>query len=110
MKRVSPLAVCGVLFSVLALAATARWSYFLAQRRHWDAEVAELCVRDGGVRVFERVSLTDERYIDREGNIRIPPMMRQSSTTRPLPFSAKPSDLYFEKSSITILNDKDPRV
>lgn len=60
---------------------------WLAQGEKWlaDQQVRELCAKDGGVRVYETVTLPPERF-DKWGNVNIP--ARQT---------AKPSDEYYSE-------------
>lgn len=51
--------------------------------RYYDKKIADLCSRDGGIRVYERVALRADQF-DAFGNPRIPDKL-----------NAKPTDPYF---------------
>jgi hypothetical protein len=61
-----------------------------------DDEVRRLCAIDGGVKVYETVTLPAERF-DKYGNVRIP-----------LKRSAKPGDDYFYEGVTSVLKPGDP--
>ncbi|WP_154716613.1 hypothetical protein [Sterolibacterium denitrificans] len=61
-----------------------------------DAEVRELCAKDGGIKVYEKVTLPPEKF-DQYGNIRIPTKK-----------DAKPSDEYYYDDEDTYFRKGDP--
>lgn len=61
-----------------------------------DSEIRHLCEIDGGVKVYETVTLSPE-YFDSWGNLPIPSMA-----------DAKPSDNYYYIRETTILRSSDP--
>ncbi len=73
---------------------------WLAQGEKWlaDRQVRELCAKDGGVRVYETVTLPAERF-DKWGNVNIPNKQY-----------AKPTDEYYFESEDRYLKQNKPRV
>jgi len=55
-----------------------------------------MCEKDGGARVNERVAVTSQ-YIDKDGNIRIPP---NGYRENPFEWEAKPDDLFYYETEI----------
>jgi len=82
------LIVPGVLVLLLLLAI----GFFEGRKAYWDYRVKEMCEKDGGTKVFERVSIPST-YLDKDGNIRIP--AKPSTPDKPLHFEAKPTDLFY---------------
>lgn len=66
--------------------------FFEGRKAYWDYRVRGMCEKDGGTRVFERVSIPPA-YIEKDGTIRIP--AKASIPDRPLHFEAKPTDLFY---------------
>lgn len=87
------------LFLVSSLAACV--SYSPARYAHWDAKVRELCKKDGGVTVYERVKLTPREY-QMLGGV-------GGSVSVPLR-GAKPGLPYVAESKTTWLNEANPVV
>ena len=53
--------------------------YTLVNQAYWDKRVEEMCEKDGGRIVYERVFLSEEEYggmLDSAGNLRIPTRYR----------------------------------
>ena len=67
----------------------------------WDAKVKELCESDGGVTVYERVTLSRTEDIVRESG---------SSITVPRRQSASANAPYVSEEKIVWLNEANPRV
>lgn len=63
-----------------------------------DAEVRELCAKDGGVKVYETVKLLAERF-DKWGNVRIPSKR-----------NAAPTDEYYYELETTYFRTGNPEV
>lgn len=73
---------------------SASFWYGGGQKLYWDARVRKLCAIDGGVKVYETVTLPADRF-DSHGNINAP-------TNR----SAKPTDeYYYEKENESLKTD-----
>lgn len=47
---------------LLTLLLTSCTGYVPGQQSYWDAQVREMCEKDGGVRIFEVVSLNSQQY------------------------------------------------
>jgi len=62
-------------------------------KAYWDHKVKEMCEEDGGIKVYERVPVP-ERYVDKDGLIRIPTLSRDP-TRKPFGWEAKPDDLFY---------------
>lgn len=73
---------------------------WLAEGEKWqaDRQVRELCAKDGGVRVYETVTLPPERF-DKWGNVGIPEKSR-----------ANQADEYYYESKIQYLKSGNPEV
>lgn len=85
-RRESGMGLIGmiVLIPVLLIVAAVAWyGYCEARKAYWDHRVKEMCAKDGGVKVYERVPLP-QKYVDKDGLIRIP-----------FEAHAKPNDEYF---------------
>lgn len=67
-------------------------------KSHYDRQVREMCAKDGGVRVYETVTLTNERF-DEFGNIRIP-----------IKKDAQPDDEYFYVWNVHRYRDGNPTI
>ena len=93
----------GVLKKGLVVAATVgffAWFLWIAVGRNmWlDHQVREMCAKDGGVKVYETVTLPPERF-DKYGQVRVPAKVY-----------AKPEDEYFEEWKIVYLHRGNPEV
>ena len=76
--------------------------YCEANKAYWDYRVKEMCLKDGGVKVFEKVDLTKEQYVnlkDFQGSIRAPNEK-----------FARPDDVLVSSSSRAILHAGYPTV
>lgn len=67
-------------------------------KTHYDRQVRELCVKDGGVRVYETVKLPSSRF-DQFGQLRIPSKQ-----------NVKPEDEYLYESSTTYTRNGNPEM
>jgi hypothetical protein len=70
------------------------------QRAYWDAKVEELCRKDGGVTVYERVRINSAEYKTLGG-------FGGGSTVYPRS-TAKPDALYVADNTTTWLNESPP--
>src|SRR5688572_27544698 len=90
-------------FSVLvasALAGCMGWAP--GRQANWDARVKEMCEKDGGVAIYERVPISKvqfEKMGKVGGHVSIPPRE-----------SAKADDPLFWDESVTLFRDANPRV
>ncbi|MBU1236747.1 MAG: hypothetical protein KJ634_12120 [Gammaproteobacteria bacterium] len=66
------------------------------EKARLDEQVRELCAKDGGIKVYEIVTLPEEKF-DSTGNVRIP--FKQH---------AGPSDEYFIETETVVLREGDP--
>jgi len=72
------------------------------RQAYWDAKVKELCEKDGGVTVYERVKLTQSEY-QRLGGVRgIVPVPQRST--------ANPGSPFVADTVMTIIRDWGPEV
>lgn len=55
------------------------WGVPTGRKMYYDGVVRELCAKDGGVKVYETVTLPTERF-DKYGSVRIPLKEKMSST------------------------------
>lgn len=67
-------------------------------KAYYDRQVREMCAKDGGVRVYETVRLSDERF-DQFGQIRIPPKQ-----------DAKAGDEYFYEWNVHRYKEGNPSI
>lgn len=76
--------------------------FYEGRKAYWDSEVREMCAKDGGTRVHERVTLTKTEY-DRLGGqggmIAVP---HEKSALKDYP--------YISTGTTMIINENDPRV
>lgn len=100
----------GLGFGLVAAAIVGWYSYVEYRRNYWDDKVREMCARDGGIKVIEREILVRGRYVDADGNIRIPPKAQPREGYGPLPFEATEDDLVFYQVKTTLIRDERPRV
>lgn len=84
----SLLLIPGVLVLLLLLAV----AFFEGRKAYWDYQVREICKKDGGTKVFERVAIP-HKYIDKDGFIQIP--AKPSIPDKPLHFEARTTDLFY---------------
>ena len=76
--------------------------YFSVNQARWDSRVRELCARDGGVTVFETISVSPEEFAA------LPTTGGQ--TAIPTQSAMKPKAPAFFTSSETVITDGNPRV
>ena len=88
------------LFAVVPLAGCMGW--MPGQQAYWDAQVKELCEKDGGVTVYERVKLTQSEY-ELLGGI-------YGAISVPSRNVAASSTPYVSDTTITALHDWAPEV
>lgn len=98
-QKVAHIAVGVLLFSIWF--GGAFWEV-AGKKMFWDAKVRELCAVDGGVRVYERVELS-QNLIDWAGRIAIPP--RYKATAENLYFYEM-QDQYLRKNNPTIVRTR----
>jgi hypothetical protein len=84
-----------MLLTAAALASCA--AYVPGAKAYWDAKVNELCEKDGGVTVYERVKITRK-----EANTLWGTPLPTAGTRRDQP--------YFWEASETVIRDSNPRV
>lgn len=90
-------------YAALGLVGAAVWLLWLlyelqGRKMYYDAQVRELCAKDGGVRVYETVRLPAERF-DRSGNVGVPNKRH-----------VKPSDEYFFEVDIQYYRRSNPSI
>lgn len=76
--------------------------YVPGQQSYWDAQVREMCARDGGVQIFEKIAISSEQAaaLQKVGSyLSIPPRA-----------TAKPDAPAYWDESVTIFHDANPRV
>jgi hypothetical protein len=90
-------------FLVLILAGLSSCTAYLPGRQsYWDEQIREMCAKDGGVVVYERVKLTHEEFKRLGGLERALPLPTESNST-----SAHP---YFRRVVDTRIHTADPEV
>ena len=90
--------------TVLALCAglSACAGYVPGAKSYWDAKLEELCAKDGGVRVYEQVFVT-QNELDRMK------LGGEFVTISPRAL-AQPNSIVFSDDTITVLHESNPRV
>jgi len=76
--------------------------FFEGRKAYWDAQVKEMCAKDGGVTIYERVKLTQSEYQRIGGARGIVPV--------PTRGSAGSNALYVTDSKITKIREWSPEV
>jgi hypothetical protein len=76
--------------------------FFEGRKAYWDSKVKEMCEKEGGVKVFEKISISLERYN------RIPKVGGFISMGPES--SLKPEDVVFWVMTENVLRDWNPRV
>ena len=95
----------------LSAVVLASWYGYVNHRRnYWDDRVREMCAKDGGIKVFERVALSDKRYLGADGSIRIPSKLDRMPGYGPLPLEPKSDDLFYKQIETTIIRRDNPNV
>lgn len=87
--------LCGLLTAVASCSGCVTPS-----QAYWDAKVKELCEKDGGITVYEKIRLRTEELMelsDYFGAIRAP-----------VEKYIKPYDVLFSERSVTVLNKENP--
>ena len=69
------------------------FAFFEGRKAYWDYRVREMCAKDGGIRVYERV-LIPSRYLDQDRNIKIP-AANMDPSRKPFAWEAKSDDLFY---------------
>lgn len=93
----------GALAIVLITATIAGCAGYLPGRQaYWDAQVKEMCEKDGGTKIFEVVELPKQQYDvlrDKFGELNIPP---DGPNTREAPFYRKDEFTYFRDGNPSV--------
>ena len=76
--------------------------FYEGRKSYWDSKIQEMCTKDGGTRVYERVSLTKSEYDRLGGRAGAIPLYREENAPRDYPFVVKTTDIVF--------HEKNPRV
>ena len=100
----------GISLGILTAAWISWYGYVEYRRNYWDDRVREMCAKDGGIKVFERVALTDKRYLDADGGIRLPSKVERGPEFAPLPFEAKPDDLFYWQMETIVIRRGAPSI
>lgn len=86
-----------LIVGVIVWISTSFW-YGGGRKVYYDAQVRQLCAKDGGVKVYEQVVLPTE-WFDKWENLRIPEKTRMIS-----------NDEYYYESTTTYLRQGNPKV
>jgi hypothetical protein len=97
-KRIGTPMRTGVGVLLLAMWVGVPWYYTVGRKALADAEVRELCAKDGGVKVYETVTLPPEKF-DKYGVVRIPAKEK-----------ATPQDEYYYEWNIQYLRKGNPEM
>lgn len=76
--------------------------YVPGQQSYWDAQVREMCERDGGVKIYEKLHIS-KSDIDLLGRV-------DGKIDMPIKQLAKPNSPAYAELKITNLNDGNPQV
>lgn len=74
---------------LLAVTLTGCMGYVPGQQSYWDAQVKEMCERDGGVTVYERIDLDETDYQKLGGSGGVIPVPDERSKTKNYPYFSK---------------------
>ena len=88
--------------ATLATALVGCMGWVPGRQAYWDAKVREMCEKDGGVTIYERVTLTESQYRDLGGTRGAVPVPDESSENRGAPF--------FARTTSREINASNPRV
>ncbi len=89
-------------FILFTVALAGCMGYVPGQQSYWDAQVREMCAKDGGVTVYERVKLTRSEYQRLGGDRDIVPVPSRNS--------AGPNAPYVADRKITKIHEWSPEV
>ena len=73
-----------------------------ANKAYWDSQVREMCEKDGGVTVYETVTLTREQYLKNDGYKGMITIAPESNS--------KPHHEFYKKQTNTIIKKSNPKV
>lgn len=76
--------------------------YVPGRQAYWDAQVKEMCEKDGGVSVYERIEISETEYIELGGIRGIIPVPDEQSSNK--------EAAYFSRTNIREINTSNPRV
>ena len=96
MKIIKRFLVAPILLIVIGFIATE------INKVYWDSQVREMCEKDGGVTVYETVTLTREQYLKNDGYKGMIAISPESTT--------KPHHEFYKKQVDTIIKKSIPRV
>ncbi|MHB1429790.1 MAG: hypothetical protein ACYC5U_01680 [Rhodocyclaceae bacterium] len=85
-----------ILIAAVVLAPLLVVGFYEGRKAYWDAKVRELCAKDGGIKVYEKVELP-EVLLDKNGVIRIPDKRH-----------AKVTDQFYYDQEVRHLNSGNP--
>lgn len=92
-----------ILTALLFMSAlTGCMGYAPGQQSYWDAQVREMCEKDGGVTVYERVKITAEEYLTLGGAYGVIPVPDEYSKRQETP--------YFSRTLVKEINSHNPKV
>lgn len=81
---------------------------FEARKAYWDYRVAEMCERDGGIKIYEKAILP-KRYINNDEDVHIP--AAYADKTRPrFKWEAQPDDSFYYQSETKEIHAWNPEV
>lgn len=76
--------------------------FYEGRKAYWDSKVREMCAKDGGTRVHERVTLTKAEYDRLGGGVGTIPLYREGNVPHEYPYVIITTDEVFREN--------DPRV
>ena len=76
--------------------------FYEGRKAYWDHQVTKMCEKDGGVTVFETVTLTKEQYFKNDGYKGMIAIFPESTS--------KPHHEFYKKQVDTIIKKSTPRV
>ena len=91
--------------------------YVPGQQSYWDAQVREMCEKDGGVKIFEVVQLTEKQYrngLNRLGHFDVP-VQNETSANAPFVHSIKRTNIrdgnpYVWRHETSVIRNSDNKV
>jgi len=94
--RIRAIALCTLVFSGCV-------GYVLGQQSYWDAQVREMCAKDGGVTVYESVELSEAQYKSLGGVQGGLPLPHVSGKNSDYPYYYEMSDSNIRESNPAIV-------
>ncbi|HYA19068.1 MAG TPA: hypothetical protein VEG25_00245 [Burkholderiales bacterium] len=94
----TPFLIIAIVIVLLILA----FGFYEGRKAYWDSKVREMCEKDGGVRVYEKIPVSDEQYNKLPKVNGSPAIVSEANS--------KPTEPAFAVDSEIVLREWEPRV